>query len=137
MMKRYFLFILIIFSLTSCQNEIESFDYNQEFWINVNHTALINNGEYTINFDSVFTDSRFPEGTECFWSGVAGARFTLNNSRTINNEIIELYTLNNSEWCDSTETNNLVIRLLALTKPSINDNLVYKNYQAKIIITKN
>jgi len=140
-------FILLLLScITGCDNEVDwsngcyklKFSYNRAFEIPEKSAMQSVDGQYRLRFDSVFTDSRCPQGAYCVWQGIAGARFTLsrNNSEL---ESFDLYTWNNpgANWSDSALCKNLKIRLLELSPyPSVDLQNSYNNYKARIIVTK-
>ena len=114
-----------------------TFSYNREFEIPVKGSVLNKDEKYLLRFDSVLTDSRCPEGVNCFWQGIAGVRFTITEKNSTP-EKIDLYTWNNPgmNWCDSVTYKHLNIRLLELNPyPSTNVRYGYDSYKAKIIIT--
>jgi len=145
--KIFFPFILILIScFTGCDNKVDwsdgchklKFKYNQAFEISERSAMQSADGQYLLRFDSVFTDSRCPQGMYCVWQGIAGARFTLSwdNSEP---ESFDLYTWNNpgANWCDSASCKNLKISLLSLTPyPSVDIRNSYNNYKVRIIVTK-
>lgn len=113
-----------------------SFGYNDTVQLNVNNLIQSYDNRYAIRFDSVFTDSRCPEGAQCIWSGVAGVRFTLSGENA-EKKVVQLYTANNIEWSDSVVYNNLKIKLLEVTPyPSLTSKFDYSAYIAKIKISK-
>ena len=114
-----------------------TFSYNREFEIPVKGSVLSKDEKYLLRFDSVLTDSRCPEGVNCFWQGIAGVRFTITEKNSTP-EKIDLYTWNNPGMnrCDSVTYKDLNIRLLELNPyPSTNVRYGYDSYKAKIIIT--
>ncbi|VBB46368.1 hypothetical protein TRIP_D390034 [uncultured Paludibacter sp.] len=132
-----------IFSIISCFliffvgcESIKDFNYNDEYIIQVTKSVKSADNQYEIRFDSVFTDSRCPEGAVCVWEGVAGARFTISEINS-SSKTVELYTLNNNQWSDSAVYNNLKIKLLELNPyPSVNSPIKYSDYKAKIKISR-
>jgi hypothetical protein len=140
-MKRNYLIISIIclIGAVSCDN-VNDINYNQEYVIPVTKSVRTVDDAYTIRFDSVFTDSRCPEGAQCFWEGVAGARFTVYNKNLMLNTI-ELYTKSSinkqMNWSDSAICNGIKIQMLELSSyNSLISKSMYLNYKAKIKISK-
>ena len=77
------LFLLILFSLTACQNEDEDytffFDRAQDFKLYNKYTSL--DEALAITLTKV-NDSRCPEGVTCVWQGEARVHIALENADT-------------------------------------------------------
>jgi len=114
---------------------VSSFNYNEEVEIPLTCSVLSRDKKYVIRFDSVLTDSRCPEGVECFWAGVAGIRLTVSDKTA--SQAFDLFTLNNSLWSDSAIYKDMQIKLLGLIPyPSVYAKYSYKSYRAKIKLIK-
>lgn len=146
-MKRLFPVLCILFlALIGCgkdSNKLEStvFDGVSNKSALLNDTLVISYKACKVNevehlsicFDSVITDSRCPEGAQCFWAGYASAMFKFShNSQTSS---IRLST--DKKIINDTTINGYTISLVGLTPyPKLNqvNTLVY--YEAKIVILK-
>ncbi len=123
---------LVLLLLLGC-SESNDVSYSQEFEIQVNHSLeAADNSRYVINFDSVFMDSRCPMEADCFWSGVAGVRFTISKKNS-SSRTVEIYTKSNQSYPDSFVFDKLKIKLLGLSPyPSFINKINYSEYVAKI-----
>jgi len=114
---------------------VSTFDYNEEVEIPVTCSVISRDKKYVIRFDSVLTDSRCPEGVECFWAGVAGVRLTVSDKAS--SQTFDLYTINNNLWSDSAAYKDMKIKLLGLIPyPSAYAKYSYKSYRATIKLIK-
>ncbi|MEZ7866689.1 MAG: hypothetical protein QMB37_04465 [Paludibacteraceae bacterium] len=117
-------------------DDIRTAAYDRETVIPVNHTVRTTDRKYIVKFDSVFTDSRCPEGVYCFWSGVAGIRFLVEDDSE-SRKSLDIYTLKFSHFADSATYNGLKIKLIYLDPyPSVGKKMKYDSYKAKIILSK-
>ena len=77
-------FLLLLFSLTACQNEDEDYtffyDKAEEFRLYKKYVSL--DQELSITLTEM-NDSRCPEGVTCIWQGEARVRIAMENSDTL------------------------------------------------------
>lgn len=138
-MRNLVILSIILLILAACEG-LSDINYDEEYMIPVAKTVKTVDNTYIIHFDSVLTDSRCPQGAECFWEGIAGVRFTISD-KGLSSNIVKLYTISSinkqMEWSDSVVSKNLKIKLIDLTPyPSLNLKFNYSDYRAKIKISK-
>ena len=123
--------------ISACDNPNDA-GYNTEFTIQLAHSIKTTDSRYIIRFDSIITDSRCPEGAQCFWAGTAGTKFTLseNNEKPVTFDLYipEYPHLN---WNKTFIYKNIKIELLQLTPyPSLNSDKNYEPYKATVRLTR-
>lgn len=139
MRKTTFILLLLVMILLSACSTQSDVGYNTDFTIQVSHSAKTLDGRYIITFDSVFYESRCPDGAQCIWAGSAGARFTILENGEVP-ATIELYVIEypNMGWYRTFVYKDFKVEILELNPyPSLNKTYRYNDYKAKLKLTKN
>jgi hypothetical protein len=70
--------------------EIIKIEFSEIFKIAYNETAIIDNGQFSLHFSDVISDSRCPIYANCVWIGALVVRLEVNNA------VIELSNINHN-----------------------------------------
>jgi len=127
------LLVLIGFSFTSCDtnNSIEvSTKLSDTITIGINEVYQHKQPNFSLQIDSILSDSRCPYGGECFWAGNAEVRMRL----VVDNSNPILYELNTLQtFGQEIELNGVYFKLIDLIPyPDIHIKFGYQSYQVKI-----
>jgi hypothetical protein len=113
-MKRLFIPVVLVFMMAGCSMET----FNSKNNLNLNETIELIYGKtyqnyeknVSIKLDSVLEDSRCPENVECFWAGMAIARFDF----TLNNKLTTFFLTNTGGTAGDTIISGYKIQFISL-----------------------
>jgi hypothetical protein len=122
--------ILIILVFISCDKKSEYLELNKSIDLAYGKCVKDNACTLSVCFVSVLTDSRCPEGVECFWEGEAIARFKIQVRKYVAQSI-------NLKLSNDTTIHGYKFSFVSLTPyPSISHSINLKDYKANIIVSQ-
>ena len=125
-MRTLFLFLGVVFLLTSCEKE--EFDLNEEVAIGYNSSILVrtvNSGQIDVKYTQLLEESRCPPDVICAWEGFVKIKLKLDDEQHVELGLGPMTV-------DSVAYNNHIIKLLAVEYDS-DDDFGVENKSAVVI----
>lgn len=86
-----FIYLYLLLFVLGCSSPLESkmYDYGEEFELDLEEKAFFKEGNVTVTFLDVITDSRCPKNVTCVWAGNGEVEIQVNHQKIRLNTYLE------------------------------------------------
>ncbi|XOV91413.1 MAG: hypothetical protein ACFHWX_14490 [Bacteroidota bacterium] len=133
------IYIIILFILFSCKDEVRRIQLNETFVLNFDETKVLDADEqFTVTFSDLLGDSRCPANANCIWAGQAKVKIEiLENGEVLYVELVSGATLDNET--SKVNIGHYTIELLKVIPypEQVEQQVDKSDYSIQLVITSN